>query len=133
TTTYKWVWQDDPEDGWDRVTNFHPDVMGPDGKLIGLRLNPDGPLSKTQKFLEDMFLAPFSDDSDYHVKGSEFTANSADRKFFSASGSVDMMPNQAFDIGLMFAGSAGIGEHGELSEAEAIPNASNPALQRTID
>src|SRR5205807_3140497 len=47
TTTYKWVWQDDPEKGWERVTNFYPDVMGPDGKMIGLRLNPNGPLSKT--------------------------------------------------------------------------------------
>ncbi len=109
TTEYQWVWQDDPEEGWDRVTNFHPDVMGPDGKMIGLRLNPDGPLSKTQKFLEDMFVAPFSNDSDYHVKGYEFTANSADRKFLSDSGGVDMLQGQAFDIGLTFAGLRGAG------------------------
>jgi RHS repeat-associated protein len=119
TTTYKWVWQDDPEEGWDRVTNFHPDVMGPDGQMIGLRLNPNGPLSKTQRLLEDTFLAPFSDVSDYRVKGFEVTANSADRKFFSASGSVGMMPNQAFDIGLTFP-VGGIGGALKAAEGAAV-------------
>ena len=41
---------------------------------------------------------------DFHVKGFEFTDNAADRAAYSARGSVDMMPNQAFDVGLFLAG-----------------------------
>ena len=52
TTEYKWVWQDDPEEGWERVTDFHPDVVGPDGRIVGLHLNPNGPKGLLQKILE---------------------------------------------------------------------------------
>jgi|GEM_PF-3861809 len=53
TTEYKWVWQDDPEEGWNAVTDFWVDVVGPDGQTLGLRLNPQGPKSFEQRVLEE--------------------------------------------------------------------------------
>jgi RHS repeat-associated protein len=116
TTTYKWVWQDDPEEDWERVTDFHPDVVGPDGRIVGLHLNPNGPKGLLQKILElDPGWGLLSYQDDFHVKGYEFTDNSADRAAYSARGSVDMMPNQAFDVGLFLPG----GGVGRLSSAGA--------------
>ena len=43
TTEYKWVWQDDPEEGWERVTDFWVDIVGADGQTVGLHLNPIDP------------------------------------------------------------------------------------------
>jgi hypothetical protein len=98
TTEYKWVWQDNPEEGWDAVTDFWVDVVGADGQTVGLRLNPSGPNSFLQNFLaQDPVLGALVYSDDYHVNGYEYTPSSEDRR---RSSGIDMLPNQAFDVGL---------------------------------
>jgi RHS repeat-associated protein len=108
TTVYKWVWQDTAEKDWDPVTDFWVDIVGPDGQTIGLRMNPNGPNSFLQNFLaEDPILGMFVYTDDYHVKGYEYTPSSEDRRRNSG---IDMMPNQAIEVGLAVGGLRGTGE-----------------------
>ena len=108
TTEYKWVWQDKAENGWNPVTDFWVDVVAPNGQTIGLRLNPDGPKSFLRKMLElDPGWGVLSYQHDYHVQGYEFTPSSEDRR---RNNSIDMMPNQAIEVGLLVGGLRGTGE-----------------------
>jgi RHS repeat-associated protein len=107
TTEYKWVWQDDPEEGWTRVTDFWVDITASDGSTVGLRMNPNGPIPSAGllfyaglKLMGGDALLP----SQAALNGYEITPNSAERARASATGAVDMMPNQAFDVGLAAAG-----------------------------
>jgi hypothetical protein len=77
---------------------------------------------------------------DFHVKGYEFTDNAADRAAYSARGSVDMMPNQAFDVGLFFSGrgvgrlsraGAGSAAEGTTTLFRAVGNAEFEQIMRT--
>ncbi len=121
TTEYRWVWQDHPEPGWNAVTNFWPDVVAPDGSIVGLRLNPNGPMSTFELALRRGyealgFVGPLamSNFSPYFVDGYEYTPNLAERKASMPLG-VDMMPTQAFEVGFFIAG----GRLGRLNRAGA--------------
>ena len=130
TTEYKWVWQNDPEKDWDRVTDFWVDVVGPDGATVGLHLNPNGPKSFLQKLLElDSGWGLLSYQDDYHVNGYEYTASSEDRR---RSSGIDMLSNQAFDVGLSLAGIRGIGVLGKGAPqfADGLIGVPRNALER---
>jgi hypothetical protein len=102
---------------------------------VGLRLNPNGPKTYFQKLLElDPGFSVMSYQDDYHVNGYEYTPSSEDRR---RNNGIDMMPNQAFEVGMMLAGpevglsrtpAAAAGEdalqmvgRGELLATERVP------------
>jgi len=77
-----------------------------DGKMVGLSLNPKGPRSFwTQLAIDlDPGLSVLANNSDYVVKGYSIGETDAQWAAQSRTGAVDMMPNQAFDVGLFLAG-----------------------------
>lgn len=76
-----------------------------DGKLVGLTLNPDGPRSFFKSMVASYFAPFLASLDDYWEKGYQTGPTKAqlhDR--FRGIGGIDMMPNQAFDVGLFAAG-----------------------------
>jgi RHS repeat-associated protein len=109
-TTYEWFQGDKVGVGFNKVTNFY--VEGEiNGRRVGLTLNPNGPNSFLVTAFRSVSLAAFFSvqSGDYYVKGYSIGPTQAQFHDFSMRGSVDMMPNQAFDVGLTFAGVRGLG------------------------
>ena len=115
-TEYVWFEGDAVGEGYEVVTEFYVEGVI-DGRSVSLSLNPDGPRALWRQILlnADPAWSLMTDNSDYFVKGyaiGETRAQFAER---SRTGAVDMMPNQAFDVGLLFAG----GGVGRLNRAGA--------------
>ena len=127
----EYVWFDgEIGEGYEKVTEFYVEGYI-DGKNVSLSLNPDGPRPSWKQFLLEyegvgLFLA---DNSDYIVKGYAIGETRAQWAERSRAGGVDMMPNQAFSVGLFFAG----GGLGRLNRGytPSVQTPYGPAFQPT--
>jgi RHS repeat-associated protein len=128
-TEYVWFEGDTVGEGYDTVTEFYVEGMI-NGNMVGLTLNPNGPRSFwTQLALDlDPALSLMTNNSDYFVKGYEIGETRAQFAERSRTGAVDMMPNQAFDVGLFFAG----GGLGRLNRAGAGAATETTTLYRAV-
>ena len=117
-TTYQWFEGDKVGEGFTEVTNFYVEGVI-NGKLVGLALNPNGPSDILNVYLESQKRGGilFADLSDFNIKGYQIVPTEAERRFKSMTGAVDMMPNQAFDVGLFLAGFRGMGASGGATRA----------------
>lgn len=102
--------------GYDVVTEFYVEGVI-DGRSVSLSLNPDGPRAWWKQLLinGDPGLSLIANNSDYAVKGYAIGETKEQFAARSRTGAVDMMPNQAFDVGLFVAG----GGFGRLNRAGA--------------
>lgn len=97
---------------------------------MSLTLNRNGPRPLWKQLLlnGDPALSLLTDNSDYTVKGYKIDETEAQRKERMRTGAVDMMPNQAFDVGLFFAG----GGFGRLNRSSTgIHTTQGTAFQAT--
>lgn len=103
-TTYQWFDGDEVGEGFKRVTEFYVEGYI-DGKLVGLTLNPDGPRSFFRSLVAGYFAPFFASLEDYWEKGYKTGPTKAQlRDRLRCIGGIDMMPNQAFEVGLFTAG-----------------------------
>src|SRR5437868_4796634 len=118
--TYQWF-DGELGAGFTEVTEFYVEGVI-DGKLVGLTLNPQGPRSFwTQLAIDlDPGLSVLADNSDYVVKGYSIGETRAQWAERSRNGGVDMMPNQAFDVGLFLAGFRGVGAGEAAAESTGL-------------
>jgi RHS repeat-associated protein len=111
-TTYEWFEGDTVGDGYTKVTDFYVEGVI-DGRSVSLTLNPDGPRPLWKQILLDYEgLSLLTNNSDYVVKGYQIGETKAQFAERSRFGGVDIMPNQAFDVGLFFSGFRGGGGGG---------------------
>jgi RHS repeat-associated protein len=119
-TEYVWFEGKEVGEGYDVVTEFYVEGVI-DGRSVSLSLNPDGPRALWKQLLlnADPSLSLMTDNSDYFVKGYQVGETRAQWAERSRAGAVDMMPNQAFDVGL-FAAGGGLGRLNRVGAGSAV-------------
>ena len=103
-TNYQWFDGDKVGEGFTEVTDFYVEGII-DGKQSSLTLNPKGPYSFfTYALMASTALKFIYSNDDFFVKGYKIGPTREQLREFSRTGAVDMMQNQAFDVGLFVAG-----------------------------